>query len=168
MIMRIPDFKHCQLLWNALRFQLRSSKNQRHGKNFNENVEHWLPPSATRRSIICHVILYPAINDSGYLIPDNKQVISALSEMFAKTMNLQNPVSPKINRDFISVLTDFIAPSSLAKTSTTEQMASNFHHSRAIHNHFYSAETFRHDKDGNMIPGPLIAAQQISRRKPVS
>ena len=81
--------------------------------------------------------------------------------MFAKTMNLQKPQSCKINRDFISVLTNYIAPSSLAKTSTTEQMASHFHHSRVIHNNFYAAETFKRDKDGNMIPGPLSVAHQI-------
>ncbi len=81
--------------------------------------------------------------------------------MFATTMNLPKEVSPKINRDFISVLTDYIAPSSLAKTSTTEQMASHFHHSQLIHDMFYSADTFRRDNDGNMIPGPLTVAQQI-------
>jgi superfamily II DNA helicase RecQ len=81
--------------------------------------------------------------------------------MFAKTMNLPKPLSPKLNRDFISVLTDYLAPSSLAKTSTTEQMASHFHHSQAIHNEYYSAYTFHRDSDGNMIPGPLNMAHQI-------
>lgn len=81
--------------------------------------------------------------------------------MFAQVMNLPKPLNPKVNRDFISVLTDYIAPSSLAKTSTSEQMASTFHHSHSIHNRFYSAETFTRDKDGNMIPGPLSVAHQI-------
>ena len=72
--------------------------------------------------------------------------------MFAKTMNLPKGLSPKLNRDFMSVLTDYIAPASLAKTSTTEQLASHFHHSQAIHDAYYSADTFRRDKDGNMIP----------------
>ena len=94
-------------------------------------------------------------------LPEEKQVNMALSEMFAQIMNLQKPVTPKINRDFISVLIDYIAPSSLAKTSTTEQMARHFHHSKAIHNEFYSAETFQRDRDGNMSPGPLSIAQQI-------
>jgi len=144
-----------------MRFQLRSYKNQLHGKINNELVDHWLPPSASRRSIICHLIIYPAYEKAFYKLPDDKQVNRALSEMFAKTMNLQKPQSCKINRDFISVLTNYIAPSSLAKTSTTEQMASHFHHSRVIHNKFYSAETFKRDKDGNMIPGPLSVAHQI-------
>ena len=81
--------------------------------------------------------------------------------MFAKTMNLPKGLSPKLNRDFMSVLTDYIAPASLAKTSTTEQLASHFHHSQAIHDAYYSADTFRRDKDGNMIPGPLTVAHQI-------
>ena len=81
--------------------------------------------------------------------------------MFAKTMNLPKPLSPKLNRDFISVLTDYIAPSSLAKTSTTQQLASRFHHSQAIHNQFYSADTFQRDHNGNMIPGPLSIAHQV-------
>lgn len=160
-IKRLPDIKHSQLLWNSLRFQLRSQKNQTHGKTFNEQVDHWLPPSASRRSILCHHVLYPALKAAGFHIPDSRHVNTALSEMFAQVMNLPKPLNPKINRDFISVLTDYIAPSSLAKTSTTEQMASTFHHSHSIHNRFYSAETFKRDKDGKMIPGPLSVAHQI-------
>lgn len=76
-------------------------------------------------------------------------------------MNLKTPLSTKANRDFLSVMTDYIAPLSLSKTSTTQQMASHFHHSGDIHNKFYSAETFRRDKDGNMVPGPLSVAHQI-------
>jgi superfamily II DNA helicase RecQ len=160
-IKRLPDFKHSQFLWNSLRFQLRSNKSQTHGKNFNEKVDHWLPPSASRRSILCHHVLYPAIKAAGFDIPDSKLVNTALSEMFAHVMNLPKQLNPKINRDFISVLTDYIAPTSLAKTSTTEQMATTFHHSHSIHNRYYSAETFKRDKDGNMIPGPLSVAHQI-------
>ena len=81
--------------------------------------------------------------DFGYKMPEEKQVNNALSEMFAKTMNLTKSLSTKINRDFLSVLTDYIAPSSLAKTSTSEQMASQFHHSQLIHDNFYSADLFR-------------------------
>jgi hypothetical protein len=160
-IRRLPDFKKSQFLWNSIRFQLRSHKNQAHGRAFNEQVDHWLPPSASRRSIICHLILYPFLHDAGYNLPDDKQTNRALSEMFAKIMNLPRELSPKINRDFMSVLTDYIAPSSLAKTSTTDQMASHFHHSREIHNAYYSAETFHRDIHGNMIPGPLNVAHQI-------
>jgi hypothetical protein len=160
-IRRLPDFKDCQFIWNSIRFQLRSNKNQAHGKNHNEKVVHWLPPSASRRTIICHHIIYPALEGSSYKLPEDTKINTALSEMFAKTMNLQKALSPKINRDFISVLTDYIAPSSLAKTSTTEQMASHFHHSRDIHNVYYSAETFQRDKDGNMVPGPLSVAHQV-------
>ena len=140
---------------------MRSNKNQCHGKIFNEMVEHWLPPSASRRSIICHHILYPSLKAAGYQLPDDKQINSALSEMFAKTMNLTKCLTAKLNRDFMSVLTDYIAPTSLAKTSTSEQMASHFHHSQSIHDAYYSADTFRRDKDGNMIPGPLTVAHQI-------
>ena len=102
-----------------------------------------MPPSASRRTILCHQILYPSLISAGYQLPEDKQINKALSEMFAHTMNLQKPMSPKINRDFISVLIDYIAPASLAKTSTSEQMASQFHHSKSIHNEYYSAETYR-------------------------
>ena len=160
-IRQLPDFTQYQFLWNSIRFQLRSSKNQAHGNNKNEKVAHWLPPSASRRTILCHQILYPALEGTPYSLPDRKKVNSALSEMFATTMNLSKPISTKINRDFMSVLTDYIAPSSLAKTSTTEQMAAQFHHSRAIHDVYYSSETFQRDKQGNMLPGPLSMAHQI-------
>ena len=81
--------------------------------------------------------------------------------MFTKTMNLAKCLNPKINRDFISVLTNYIAPSSLSKTSTSSQMASHFHHSKTIHDNYYSADVFRRDRDGNMIPGPLTVAHQV-------
>ena len=160
-IKRLPDFKDSTLMWNSLCFQLRSHKNMSHGQNFNEKVQHWLPPSATRWSIICNMILFPSLLKSGYQLPDNTHVNHALTEMFQFTMKLKSPLDPKLNRDFIAVLTDYIAPSSLSKTSTTEQMASQFHHSRRIHDDWYSAETYRKDKDGNFIRGPLIMAQQI-------
>jgi len=162
-IKRLPEFKDSTLMWNSLSFQLRSHKNMTHGQNFNEKVQHWLPPSATRRSIICNMILFPSLQQSGYNLPDDTQVNSALSEMFQETMKLNSPLDPKLNRDFIAVLTDYIAPAGLSKTSTTEQMASQFHHSRPIHDEWYSAETYRKDKDGNIIRGPLIMAQQIWR-----
>ncbi len=70
-------------------------------------------------------------------MPEEKQVNNALSEMFAKTMNLTKSLSTKINRDFLSVLTDYIAPSSLAKTSTSEQWLVNF----TIHNQYMTIFT---------------------------
>ena len=45
---RLPDFKHSQLLFNSLTFELRSNKNMSHGQNFNEMVRHYLPPSTSR------------------------------------------------------------------------------------------------------------------------
>jgi hypothetical protein len=125
---------------------MRSNKNQSHGKTFNKMVEHWLPPSAPRRSIICHQILYPSLEAAGYKIPEDEHINSALSEIFAKTINLTKCLSAKLNRDFMSVLTDYIAPISLAKTSTSAQMASHFHHSQSIHGAYYSADTFKRDK----------------------
>ena len=160
-IKRLPCFKDYTLMWNSLCFQLRSHKNMTHGQKFNEKVQHWLPPSATRRSIICNMILFPALQRAGFQLPDDSQINMALSEMFQETMKLKTPLDPKLNRDFIAVLTDYIAPSGLSKTSTTEQMASQFHHSRTIHDEWYSAETYRKDKDGNIIRGPLIMAQHV-------
>lgn len=124
-------------------------------------VDHFLPPSVSRRCIIWGLILLPALKAAGYHEPNEDNVNSALSDMFKSTMNLQAPVSTKINRDFIAVITDYIAPLGLAKTSTISGMASQFHHSQAIHDAFYSAETYRKDKDGNMVRGPLLMARQV-------
>ena len=126
-------------------------------------VRHYLPPSASRRSILWNLILLPALLRAGYNVPNDDDVNYALSDMFQKTMNLPTPVDTKINRDFIAVLTDYIAPLGLAKTSTTSEMASQFHHSRKIHDSFYSAERYRRDKDGNFICGPLLMAHDIWR-----
>ena len=104
-IKQLPDFTQCQLLWNSIRFQLRSTKNQAHGKHLNEKVTHWLPPSASRRTILCRHILIPSLEGTPYSLPDDRKVNSALSEMFATTMNLSKSLSTKINRDFMSVLT---------------------------------------------------------------
>ena len=160
-IKRMPSFRHCQLRFNSLHFQLRSEKNITHGRNFNEMVEHWLPPSASRRSIICNLLLYPLLEKSSFSLPSNDHTNSALSEMFAKTMRLEFPLSTKVNRDFISVLVDYIAPRSLAKTSTTDEMAALFHHSSDIHDKHYSATIFRRDINGKMIPSPLVTALHI-------
>jgi hypothetical protein len=81
--------------------------------------------------------------------------------MFANTMRLEFPLSTKVNRDFISVLVDYLAPRSLAKTSTTDEMASLFHHSSDIHDKHYSATIFRRDINGKMIPSPLVTALHI-------
>ena len=160
---RLPEFKHSQLLFNSLSFQLRSHKNQSHGQNFNEMVRHYLPPSASRRSILWNMILLPALKLAGYKEPSANSVNEALSVMFQRTMNLPKPLDTKVNRDFISVLTDYIAPVGLAKTSTTSEMASQFHHSRQIHDCFYAADRYRRDTDGNFIKGPLIMAHVIWR-----
>ena len=162
-IKRLPEFKHSQLLFNSLTFQLRSHKNMSHGQNFNEMVRHYLPPSASRRSILWNLILLPALKLAGYKEPAADDVNDALSVMFQHTMNLPKPLDTKVNRDFISVLTDYIAPVGLAKTSTTSEMASQFHHSRQIHDCFYSADRYRRDTDGNFIRGPLIMAHDIWR-----
>jgi len=160
-IKRIPSFSYSQLMWNSLRFQLRSKKNTSHGRDFNEMMEHWLPPSASRRSIICNMLLYPVLEHAGLTTPGDEQTNSALSDMFANTMRLKCPLSPKLNRDFMSVLVDYIAPRSLAKTSTTPEMASLFHHSPEVHNDHYSATTFRRDRNGKIIHSSFIAAQEI-------
>ena len=160
-INRMPSFRHCQLRFNSLHFQLRSEKNITHGRNFNQMVEHWLPPSASRRSIICNLLLYPRLEKSTFSLPSNDHINSALSKMFAKTMRLEFPLSTKVNRDFISVLVDYLAPRSLAKTSTTDEMAALFHHSSDIHDKHYSATIFRRDIHGKMIPSPLVTALHI-------
>jgi len=162
-IKRLPEFKNSQLLFNSLSFQLRSHKNMSHGQNFNEMVRHYLPPSASRRSILWNLILVPALKLAGYHEPGPDNVNDALSVMFQNTMNLPKPLDTKVNRDFISVLTDYIAPVGLAKTSTTSEMASQFHHSRQIHDSFYSADRYRKDTDGKFIKGPLIMAHDIWR-----
>ena len=157
----MPSFSRCQLRFNSLHFQLRSEKNITHGRNNNQMVEHWLPPSASRRCIICNMLLYPLLEQSQFLLPSNNLINQAISEMFAKTMQLQSPLGTKMNRDFISVLIDYLAPRSLAKTSTTKEMASLFHHSPEIHDKHYSASIFRRDVNGKMIPSPLVTATYI-------
>lgn len=101
---------------------------QVHGKVFNEKVE----PLASYRSIICHQIRYLSLKAAGYKLLDKVHVNTALPEIFAK-----KPLTPKLNRDFISVRIDCITPWSLAKTSTTGQVAAYFYHSQAIHNAFH-------------------------------
>jgi len=162
-IKRLPEFEHSDLLFNSLSFELRSLKNMSHGQNFNEKVRHYLPPSASRRSILWNLVLRPALKSAGYHEPGPDNVNPALSDMFQKTMNLPHPVDTKVNRDFISVLTDYIAPVGLAKTSTTSEMASQFHHSRQIHDCFYSADRYRKGTDGKFIKGTLFVAHDIWR-----
>ena len=161
-ITRLPDFKYSQFIFNCLRFQLHSRKGEDHGVKENEMVEHFLPPSLSRLTLIHQLSLYPALTDSpSYNIPDLKHADRAADDMFTDIMGFHKNIGTKLARDLMGQITNYIAPQHLGKTSTNAQTARQFHHSQAVHHARYSSETFETDASGNIIRRPLMIARDI-------
>ena len=58
---------------------------------------------------------------------------------------------------------NYIAPKSLAKTSTTDNISGLFHHSPLVHDDSYSAVMYERDRNGQYLPAPLVTAAIIHR-----
>ena len=161
-ITRLPDLKFSQFIFNCVRFQLHSRKGEDHGVKENEMVEHFLPPSLSRLTLIHQLSLYPALTDSlSYNIPDLKHADRAADNMFTEIMGFHKNIGTKLARDLMGQITNYIAPQHLGKTSTNAQTARQFHHSQAVHHLRYSSETFETDASGNVIRRPLMIARDI-------
>jgi len=162
-IKRLPETKHYQVVFNSLRYELHSLKNEMHGVKKNKNVAHWLSPIQSRLCVLQLVSLYPAVEQSqSYSLTDSSQFDTLASDMFAEVMGMKQSISTKWCRDLIAQITNYIAPSPLNKTSTHPIMAQQFHHSSQTHNNHYSSSTFVTDPDSNeKISNVLFACRFI-------
>ena len=163
-IKRLPDPKHYQVIFNSLRYQLYSCKNENHDVKLNRMVEHWLSPIQTRFCVLQLVSLYPAVEQSlAYKLTDASHFDRLATDMFAKVMGMKKSISTKWCRDIIAQITNYIAPVHLNKTSTHPILAQQFHHSEGTHNVSYSSSIVATDPDNvdNKIDNVLIAVRWI-------
>ena len=160
---RLPESKHYQVIFNSLRYELHSCKNEKHGVKKNKNVAHWLSPIQTRLCVLQLVSLYPGVERSlTYNLTDTSQFDTLASDMFADVMGMKQSISTKWCQDLIAQMTNYIAPLHLNKTSTLPIMAQQFHHSSQTHNNHYSSSTIITDPDTNKkINNVLVACRFI-------
>ena len=116
---RLPESKHYQVIFNSLRYELHSLKNEKHGVNRNKNVAHWLSPIQSRLCVLHLMSLYPAVEQSlTYSLTDSSQFDTLASNMFADVMGMKQSIT-KWCRDLIAQITNYIAPLHLNKTTKT-------------------------------------------------
>ena len=87
---RLPESKHYQVIFNSLRYELHSLKNEKHGVKKNKNVAPWLSPIQSRLCVLQLVSLYPAVERSlTYNLTDSSQFGTLASDMFADVMGMK-------------------------------------------------------------------------------
>ena len=162
-IKRLSSFQSAfQLVFNHLHFQMKSSKAVNHGVDPNDWVDHYVPASLSRLIVVLNLCVYREIQSStnnNLRVPLQEEAKAAARDMFRKIFGVTS-TNTKEFREFCILIVNYIAPSSLAKTSTTAEFASQFHHKISIHNSNYASTTFRRTNDGEFIRGPLLLARQ--------
>ncbi len=162
-IKRVHSFQSAfQLLFNHLRFQMKSTKAVNHGVDRNDWVDHFVSPSLSRLIIVLNLCVYEAIRSGSFpelKVPAQEEAKAAARDMFRLIFGISS-TNTKEYREFCILIVNYIAPSSLARTSTIPEFASQFHHSRQVHDSTYSSTLFRRSSDGQIRRGPLLLAQQ--------
>lgn len=163
-------FENFQEYFNRLRFGMRSRKNNNHGVDKNLPVEHLVPPTLSRYIVVCYLCLFEEVDNSDlfHLPSMEKDAADFADACFRKVMNFDvdkpaNNFSKKKNRELIVCIHNLIAPKSLAKTSTTDNVAGLFQHSPVVHDESYSSVMYERDRNGKMMPTSLLTATIIHR-----
>ena len=112
-----------------LHYKLISKKGGRHGVCGNQMVDHWLPPSVTRRVIMIEYLIQNEI-----LNHDDSDV--CMREFFRMICGFEKTVSIKDSRQFIASIYNTVCGST--QTVLSSDAAGAFHHSVETHNAFYS------------------------------
>ena len=112
-----------------LHYKLISKKGGRHGVCGNQMVDHWLPPSVTRRVIMIEYLL-----QNEKFNHDDSDV--CMREFFRQICDFQKTVSIKDSRQFIASIYNTVCGST--QTVLSSDAAGGFHHSVETHNAFYS------------------------------
>src|SRR6056300_354361 len=83
-------------------------------------------------------------------VPTQEEAKDAARNMFRLIFGISS-TNTKEYREFCVLIVNYIAPSSLAKTSTTPGFALQFHHSPSVHDSTYSSTISRRSSDGRII-----------------
>lgn len=144
---------------------MRSEKNVLHGVDNNRMVCHFVSPSLARYLLILYLVLYPAVEASATLqLPSVRDAPKEADLMFRKIMNLEKnstdtKLGCKLNRDLCAQIMNFLAQKTCGKFTTTNENASQFHHSPLVHEASYSSTVFERNANGQFVPMPLIVAR---------
>lgn len=157
---RLPGIDSWTLIFNVLRFQTFSLKNETHGQANNTMVNRYLPPSISRYAIIAFYSLYPSVESNPrFTLPGDDKAETAADKTFQIIMHLDKPQGPKFNRDAIGVLSNLNFPKFREKTTTADAFARQFSHSSTIHAKFYSSEQYHREGNGLVIGHELLVAR---------
>ena len=158
---RLFEFEHSQFVFNALRYQMHSSKHEDHGVKENELVDHWLSPSVARRVVLINLCLFPHVKlSSSFILSPDHRAASAADEFFASVFRIPK-AGTKRNRDLMAQICNYEDAAAVKSVSATAETAAQFHHSSEIHDSHYSSQLFERDASGEVIPGPLTLAEKM-------
>jgi superfamily II DNA or RNA helicase len=147
------------LLFNHLHFQMKHAKGVNHGVDHNEWVHHFVPQSLTRFLVVLNLCIYPAAKQLNLTIPTQDDSKEAAKNMFHKVFNVV--VDSKGCRELLIQIANYIAPISLAPTTTSPEFAKQFHHSPSMHNSTYSSKHYFRSPDGRIVPSALQVAREL-------
>ena len=148
-----------QLIFNHLHFQMRSSKAINHGVNPNGWVDHFVSPSLSRLIVVLNLCVYTAARQLPNLqLPIQDDAKMAAGDMFRSIFGVST--NTKDYREFCIQIMNYLAPVSLAKTSTPAEFARQFHHSSSMHNDAYSSSRFHRRTDGRIERSPIFVARK--------
>ena len=166
-IANAPAFADSDFVFNSLHYQMRSEKGQNHAQFKNRMVDHYLPPSVSRRVILINLGLYAAISDSDaaeWALPPKEDAAKVADKMFKQIMGLRETLGPKNNRQAIASVCNYICPDDRATLSTDPAVARFLHHTSDIHRLFYGDSIVARDqRGGRKIGADLIIARKIWR-----
>jgi hypothetical protein len=135
----MDDETNIDFVFNTIVYYLICKKGEKHGRNTNEPVQHYLPPSISRIVLLIKLMLWPAVKQSSvFSIPNKSTSADAANEFFMKVFGLTQSIGTKNNRQAIASMTNFICPSTLSRITINPIVAMKFQHTEQTHNLFYS------------------------------
>ena len=145
----IHGFSEFQEFFNCLRFSMKSNKNVLHGVDKNRMIDHFIPPSLARYIIVLNLCLYPVVTTNGFTLPKQSDADTEANLMFQEVMKLAKPLGCKENRDMIAQMMNYMSPKAVATFSTSNEFATQLHHSPGVHEASYSSTVYERDSNGN-------------------
>ena len=154
----IHGFSDFQEFFNCLRFSMKSNKNVLHGVDKNRMIDHFIPPSLARYIIVLNLCLYPVVTTNGFTLPKQSDADTEANLMFQEVMKLAKSLGCKENRDMIAQMMNYMSPKAVATFSTSNEFATQLHHSPGVHEASYSSTVYERDSNGNFKLHSLLVA----------
>ena len=121
-------------------------------------IDHFIPPSLARYIIVLNLCLYPVVTANEFTLPKQSDAHEEANLMFQQVMKLAKPAGPKMNRDFIGQMMNYMSPKAVATFTTSDEFATQLHHSPGVHEASYSSTVYERDSNGNFKLHSLLVA----------